>query len=582
MKLREFPSLLRMALHLRTSQIIWRFRRMVELRLPPGTLPAPPFPGPASPLRPEPLPLVPLFRQKGSLGGYSLDALKQGEFIHLNHRLVLKPVMPDWQLGPRTRDRLWTMALHYHAWAYDAAAAARQGDDAAADLFRRYLSDWLERCRHSAPGARELAWNPYTIATRIGWWIRSYGVLGEARWKEWPDFRVRFLQSLWQQAAYLRRHLELDLRGNHLLRDAVGLAWAGRFFYGEEADEWQDKAREIALEQVREQVLPDGGHFERSPMYHAQVMEDILTLALLLSDGDASATLREVWVRMANFLTWVRHPDGQIPQLNDAALRTGCDPATLLDLGGQIQVALDPTPPAGGQHFTDTGLVVWHGKPWSYFFDVGPIGADHQPGHAHADSLTVECSYEGRRLIVDPGTYGYDNDDRRRYDRSTDAHNTVCIDGENSSEVWHIFRVGRRARTSSVRVEFTRRAGLATATHDGYNSLAQELRHERRVRAFDEGEMGITDRILGTGRHEIRGGLLLDPAWRARQEGKGWEVTSGERKVILRVTSEEEPALSEEIRDYHPEFGKEIRTTRLCWSFHAALPVEVEVVMEKA
>ena len=160
MKLREFPSLLRMALHLRTSQLIWRLWRLVELRLLPGSLPSPPFHGPASPLRPDPIPLVPLFRQKDGLGGYSVDALLKGEIIHLNHRLVLSPVLPDWQLGPRTRDRLWTMALHYHAWAYDAAAAARQGDDAAADLFRRYLSDWLERCRHSAPGAQSWRGTP--------------------------------------------------------------------------------------------------------------------------------------------------------------------------------------------------------------------------------------------------------------------------------------------------------------------------------------------------------------------------------------------------------------------------------------
>ena len=38
------------------------------------------------------------------------------------------------------------------------------------------------------------------------------------------------------------------------------------------------------------------------------------------------------------------------------------------------------------------------------------------------------------------------DDERRRYDRSTAAHNTVSIDGTDSSEVWQIFRVGRRAK----------------------------------------------------------------------------------------------------------------------------------------
>ena len=41
-----------------------------------------------------------------------------------------------------------------------------------------------------------------------------------------------WLAAAWRQAEHLYGDIEWDLRANHLLRDAVGLAWAGRFFRG--------------------------------------------------------------------------------------------------------------------------------------------------------------------------------------------------------------------------------------------------------------------------------------------------------------------------------------------------------------
>src|SRR5207248_645434 len=140
-------------------------------------------------------------------------------------------------------------------------------------------------------------------------------------------------------------------------------------------------------------------------------------------DPAVQAQLRDTWQTLAEYLAWLRHPDGDIPLFNDAALHAACEPAQMLELGKHLGVWVDPAPRSGGRAFPQTGLLVWHGDPWTVFFDVGPVGPDYQPGHAHADTLGLECSYRGRRLFVDPGTHGYDHDQRRRHDRSTAAHN---------------------------------------------------------------------------------------------------------------------------------------------------------------
>src|SRR5262249_27620124 len=158
-----------------------------------------------------------------------------------------------------------------------------------------------------------------------------------------------------------------DLLANHLLRDAAGLAWAGRFFAEPEAARWLRTATRLAAEQAAEQVLPDGGHFERSPMYHLHVMEDFLTLALLVEDPLVREELRTAWRRMAEHLAWARHPDGEVPLFNDGGLRAACEPGRMLELGRSLGVDVDAGPRRGGHHFPDTGLAVWHGDPWTVF-----------------------------------------------------------------------------------------------------------------------------------------------------------------------------------------------------------------------
>jgi len=590
MKLHQVGLLARTIRPLRSSQLVWRGRYAVARKLPAPHIPLPAGFAAGDPgryARFDSLPDVPLFRAAGPRGGELVRHLAAGEFEHLNRREFIGRQRPDWRLGRRTANRLWTITLHYHAWAYELAAAVRRGGSEAheaEELLIEYLGDWIERCDVSVPGARDLAWNPYAISTRVGWWGQMCRLLGRTWFEMRPQFAETLWQSLWRQAEYVYRHLEWDLRGNHLLRDACGLAWAARLLDEPRARRWMARATRLALSQADEQILADGGHFERSPMYHLHVMNDVLTLASLVDDADARASLRQTWRRMAGFARWMRHPDGQIPLFNDAALGCGASPAESLQAGMTVVDSADDRAaalPRGGRHFEATGLVAWHGGRWSLFFDAGEVGPDCQPGHAHADSLTLECSVDGARLFIDPGTFAYDDDETRRYDRSTAAHNTVCVDGLDSSEVWHVFRVGARARPRGVHVEFDADSFSAAAAHDGYEGLEGAPRHARRVVARDDGPLEIHDRIDGTGQHRATGGWLIDPAWRVQSAPSGWELTNGSRRVRCTIEGPPSLRLSVERRPCHPEFGREVETSRLTWSWEGTLPLELATRVER-
>jgi uncharacterized heparinase superfamily protein len=564
---------------LKTSQVFYRLLYRLRRRLESSrfgwirrqTLPPPPY---GLAVRPNAIAL-PRIRKPSMTPAARAAEWIDGRLTLLNERL---PFLggDDWQmLGGRDHHRLWFHTLHYHEWLLD-------WGEGHADLLARYLADWLAVCQPGAPGFTHYPWNSYAIATRLGNWSRLYHGLRPSFWAARPELHGQFLESMALQAAYLDSHLEWDLRANHLLRDALGLAWAGRFFEGREATRWLRRATRLAVDQAAEQVLRDGGHFERSPTYHIQVMEDLLSLALLVKDPAARDALRQTWRRMGYWLACVRHPDGDVPLLNDGGLGAGCEPGRMLELGECLGASIDAAPGQGGRHFPDTGLVAWHGRPWTVFFDVGPVGPDYQPGHGHADTLTVECSYRGRRLFVDPGTYAYDPDPRRRYDRSTRAHNTVAVDGQDSSEVWHVFRVGRRARPLGVSVEMAAGGMTAAASHDGYDPLPGRPRHGRRVIVREGGEFLAVDRVSGEGHHELEGGFLLSPEWGAAATGGGWLLTCGAERVRLKLQGPDGLALFDERRPYHPGYGQEMETTRLGWRFEGCLPIEVKAVCEEA
>ncbi|WP_386117862.1 heparinase II/III family protein [Thiohalocapsa marina] len=146
--------------------------------------------------------------------------------------------------------------------------------------------------------------------------------------------------SLATQARWLRKRLEHHLLGNHLFANAKALIFAGAFFEGAEAECWLALGQRLLRRELNEQILADGGHFERSPMYHAILLEDVLDVLNLAGvypgvlDDALLALCRVKAVAMLDWLAAMTHPDGEISFFNDAAF--GIAP-TLADLGAYAE-----------------------------------------------------------------------------------------------------------------------------------------------------------------------------------------------------------------------------------------------------
>ena len=446
--------------------------------------------------------------------------------------------------------KLWLYNLHY----FDDMNADRAADRLA--WHRALIARWIAE----NPPATGNGWEPYPVSLRIVNWVK-WSLAGTPLQ---PDWR----QSLAVQARWLRRRLERHLLGNHLFANAKALVFAGAYFDGPEAREWLETGLTILQRELFEQVLTDGGHFERSPMYHAITCEDVLDLVQLSQRYPGcipSETVRRWHDTAGRMLGWLRvmtHPDGEIVQFNDAAFGIAPVPAHLYEYARSMGIE---TPVSVGAvvQLKETGYVRLERGPAVAFLDTAPIGPDYLPGHAHADTLTFELSLFGQRWIVDSGCSRYDSGPERLRQRGTAAHNTVVVDGADSSEVWGSFRVARRACVQPATVAERNGTCTVSAGHDGYVRLPGRVIHTRSVTLSHAG-MEIVDELSGRyGTAAMH--LLLHPEVEVRQTASDrLELQRDRHMVTLSVTN---GSVRIEPSTWHPEFGSSLPTNRLCLTF---------------
>ncbi len=389
--------------------------------------------------------------------------------------------------GPE-REKLWRYNQHY----FDDLNAADA--DARSDWHQALIKRWI----YDNKQGQGTGWEPYPISLRIVNWVK-YLLSGRS-------LDDMCLQSLAIQTRFLSQRIEWHILGNHLFANAKALVFAGLCFEGPEARKWLDLGLDIIVQELPEQVLPDGGNFERSPMYHAIFLEDLLDLINLASayPGVVGNEQVDQWrataIKMLNWLQAMCHPDGEITFFNDAAIGVAPSPAEIHAYAYRLGISSDQLDKSSGtptvSRFPDSGYIRLETLNAVAFLDVAPIGPDYLPGHAHADTLSFELSLFGERVLVNGGTSQYGSGPVRLNERGTKAHNTVAINGKNSSEVWSGFRVARRAYPRDLEVEQVDRSVFVNCAHDGYRRLPGQPVHKRSWQLCPR-KLVVQDQVVG-------------------------------------------------------------------------------------
>lgn len=510
--------------------------------------------------------------------------------------------------------RLWRYHLHGFDWGLDLALASHMDLGVRAyEAFRDYVGDWTQ----NAKPYTGVGWDSYPLSVRLANWVLAASIFAERLLQD-LEFADLFWRQVYTQASFLNGHVEYDIRGNHLIKNGRALFYAGLCFQGARAGAWVERGLRILDEALQEQILPDGGHYERSPMYQCAVLQDYLeVLGIARAHGRGVLHLMEERIRsMAIWLKEMRHPDEDIPLFQDSSLGTYLLPnellcwtaaalgdASLKTPNGQLpviaQLFLAPkdvdrfgTTPEWSRTlvrrttslpYSGYYVITSQGGRDVLFADAGSLGPRCVPGHAHAASLGFELSLDAGRAIVDSGVEGYRNDGWRAYCRGTQAHNTLAIDGHDQAELWHVFRVGRRGGTRVLCWFSEPGLTLLDAENDGFNRLSPGLFHRRRFALVDDRFWLIVDLVGGTGKHRIESYIHIHPDWTIGPHTDGtvhsslpggpeelWIVPYGHQEAC--ILNKEDARGPEDPTWYCPEFGRRVPAPTIILTSRTPLP----------
>lgn len=425
------------------------------------------------------------------------DAICKGELTLLGHDYKF-PEGVDWQTDPATG---WHWPLHYRERMSRFIGSARPvdliiywelnrhqhfitlgiaywltGKQCYVDVFLQQLSGWIE----SNPLRHGMNWYyPLEISIRLIAWTTAFQFFRTS-----PEFQKtvgkRFLSSLWQQADFLRHHLQTvrtrnDVPNNHLIAELTGLiVVATAFPEFRDASEWRDTGLRMLVQQAKEQVNADGVHCEQASGYHRFVAE-LLSLVVAWSRRGGMKRepgLEDSLERMLDYIMFSNAPDGTNPMWGDTdygrALGLGLnkdfwDFRPLLSVGAVLfqrpdwkfiarrfdeeafwllgsdgaerWKELDAVgPKLKSRAFAQSGNYIirngWKSDSDLACFRSGTfgLGGEGHCAHAHCDLLSFNLWIKGEPLLVDSGTYVY-HGPLRDYFRLSSAHNTILIDG---------------------------------------------------------------------------------------------------------------------------------------------------------
>ena len=480
---------------------------------------------------------------------------------------------------------LWEANRHLHLPTL-AQAYASTGDARFALGVKRHVDSWIEQC----PSGRGPNWvSALELGIRLINWSFAWQLIGGMRSRLFAGesghaFRERWLRSIYEQARMVSGNLSrFSSANNHLIGEAAGVYVAASTWpLWPQMRAWGERCRALLEEECHRQNAPAGGNREQAFAYQTFVL-DFLLISGLAARARGEDFSPVYWKRlevMTDFLASMCPVSGCLPMIGDgddgyvvklahepgfsptgSLIATGAvlferpdlavkarkiDSKTVALLGVQAMRRFEHLRETGRhgfrprQQFTESGYYLL-GTDFEtpdevrLLVDAGPLGYLSIAAHGHADALSFTLNVGDREILVDPGTYAYHTDPAwRRYFRSTRAHNTVEVDGQDQSMQAGNFMWTDHATSRCIEFDVRPGAQVFVGEHDGYLRLADPVLHRREI-LFDSRrqEIEVVDRIRCEREHEVRRSWHFAEDCEVETVGHELHVVSGEARVIL-------------------------------------------------
>ncbi len=467
----------------------------------------------------------------------SYNTMKEDSFNFLNKQYRYKLNEIDWNYS--IYGKLWTYNLSYFDYLLQNDITKKTGLD--------LIYEFISKLDLVADGLM-----PFPISLRgINWikFLTKYKI---------EDQKIN--NSLYAQYFILIDNIEYHILGNHLLENGFSLLFSAYYFQNEK---FYVKAKKILTDELEEQILKDGAHFELSPMYHQIMLFRVLDcINLIQSNNWKNQELLDLLISkaevMLGWLNTITYENGDIPLLNDSTNKIAPTTKELNDY------AISLTLNAKCLILNDSGYRKIKNERYEMIIDIGNIGPDYIPGHAHSDTFNFELYIHNQPVIVDTGLSTYEANNRRQLERSTESHNTVVVDGDDQSQVWGGFRVANRAKIIDLK-ELT---DSIEATHDGHKD--KDVWHTRKFMTEND-HIIIKDSLKSEKEHSCVAYLHFHPDIQLHIESK--KLIS----KLFTISCINSYCIELTDYDYSPEFNTKINAKCAIISFQNELTINIKI-----
>ena len=372
--------------------------------------------------------------------------------------------------------------------------------------------------------------------------------------------RESILLALYQHTWWINKRLSLyGSLGNHTICECIGLLFAGAVYRKKnEGKLWFRRSLSLLTDELKHQILEDGGPAEQSLNYHRFVL-DLYWLAFNFIQRNSLFNC-EMWTEKLElgerFLAAFETSPGRYPTIGDS------DDGHAVAAGVEIKRLFAVKAQPGAIVFEDSGYTVIRSPSEVVFtFDHGPLGMPPLYNHGHADALSITLSKQGKQILVDPGTFRYNGAGKfRKYLKGTRAHNTITVDGKDQAiqETSFIWRHPFNSRLIQF-IDNGHRLKII-ADHDGYSRIKEPVRHQRTILYTDEANFIIEDRFFGRGSHSFEINYHLHSKSEASRDNTWWQIKRQELTIYVKLLGDidfdfvfgsTEPSLGW----YSPEYG---------------------------
>jgi uncharacterized heparinase superfamily protein len=439
--------------------------------------------------RPQALRLIPQENWPGSSDRGA--GLVDGRFRFLNHTLKAEDAFSAaLEAGPA-----WQAELHSFDWLRDMRAV---GTEAARIQARNCVASWIS----ANPKWDPLTWRPDVLSSRLCNWLTHAEFVSAGAD---ASFASMFLDNIARQVKHLRRVAPFVPDGLERMIVVKARVYAALCLPG--GARYAPRLVRILAAMCERQILPDGGHIERSPKAQMAALRHLIDLRAVLkaSNIDVPEALQRAIDRAAPMLRFYRHGDGGLALFNGANEGEAWLIDVVLTKAESRGQPVTSAPHTGFERFMANRTLV-----------IADSGAPSLVGKgAHAGTLSFEMSVAKQRIIVNCGAYAGRDARWRLAQRSTAAHSTMIVDDRNSTELREDGSIGARPENvTAERLEADGNTWL-DLSHDGYQG-ALGLVHRRRIYVNASGtDVRGEDTLEGTGEHRFAIRFHLHPSVKA-------------------------------------------------------------------